>query len=98
MTSVVKITCLFAEARDNCTKVSGTPKDNHVVAFNDDLLNVCLQIDFKGTDAGNYSGAILKDFRYRVAFATNIPYVRQVAAHVNYDPYLQAYDPARRGK
>ena len=42
MTSVVKITRLFAEARNNCTKVAGTPNDDHVVAFKEDLLNACL--------------------------------------------------------
>ena len=42
MTPVVKITRLFAEARDNCTKVAGTPNNDHVVAFKEDLLNVCL--------------------------------------------------------
>ena len=83
MTSVAEITCLFAEARDNRTKVAGTPNDNHVAAFKEDLLNVCLQIAFEGTDAGNPSSAILKDARYRVAVATNTPYDRQVAAHVN---------------
>ena len=40
MTSVVKITRLFAEAHDNRTKVAGTPNDNHSVAFKEELLNV----------------------------------------------------------
>ena len=39
MTSVVKITHLFAEARDNRTKVIGTPNGEHVVTFKEDLLN-----------------------------------------------------------
>ena len=42
MTSIVKITRLFAEARDNGTKVAGTPNDDHIVAFKEDLLNVSL--------------------------------------------------------
>ena len=96
MTSVVKITRLLAEAGDSCTKVAGTPNDNHAVAFKEDLLNVCFQIAFKGTDAGDPSGAILEDARYRVAITTNIPYHRQVAARTNYDPDLKADDPARR--
>ena len=61
MTYVVKITCLFAEACDNCMKVADTPNDDHVVTFKEDLLNVCLQIAFKGTDDGNPSGAILEE-------------------------------------
>ena len=40
MTSVVKITRLFAEARKNRTKVAGTLNNDHVVAFKEDLLNV----------------------------------------------------------
>ena len=63
MTSVVEITRLFVEARENLTKVSGTPNDDHVVNFKEDLLNVCLQIAFKITNAGNPSGAILEDAR-----------------------------------
>ena len=63
MTSVVEITRLFAEVRENLTKVAGTPSDDHVVAFKEDLLNVCLQIAFEGTNAGNPSGAILEDSR-----------------------------------
>ena len=42
MTSVIDITRLFAEAHDNHTKFAGTPNDDHVVAFKEDLLNVCL--------------------------------------------------------
>ena len=61
MTSVVKITRLFSEARDNRTQVAGTPNDNHVVAFKEDLLNVCLQIAFEGTNSGDPSGAVFKD-------------------------------------
>ena len=61
MTSVVKITRLFAEAHDNQTKVASTPNDNHVVTFKEDLLNVCLQIAFEGTNSGDPSGAIFKD-------------------------------------
>ena len=98
MTSVVEITHLFPEARDNHTKVAGTPNDNHIVAFKEDLLNVCLQITFKDTDTGDPSSAILKYARYRFAVATNTPYDRQVAAHANYDPNLQADDPALRAK
>ena len=98
MTSVVNITRFFAEARNNHKKVAGTPNDDHVVAFKEDLLNVCLQIAFKGADAGESSGAILEDARYRVAFATNTPYDRQVAARVNYDPNLQADNPAHSAK
>ena len=98
MTSVVEITRLFAEARDNCTKVAGTSNGEHVVAFKEDLLNVCLQIAFKGADARNPSGAILEDARYRVAVATNVPYNRQVAARANYDPNRQSDDPVRHAK
>ena len=98
MTSVVKITRLFAEARDNCTKGTGTPNNNHAVAFKEDLLNVCLQIAFKGTNAGNPSGAILEDARYRVAVATNTPYGCQVVARANYDPNLQVDNPTRHAK
>ena len=98
MTSVVKITRLFAEARDNCTKGTGTPNNNHAVAFKEDLLNVCLQIAFEGPDAGNPSGAILEDARYWVAVVTNMPYDRQVAEHTNYNPNLQANYPTRRAK
>ena len=98
MTSTIKITCLFAETRDNRTKVTGTPNNDHVVAFKEDLLNVCLQIAFKGTNAGDPSGAILEDARYRVAIATNTPYDRQVATRANYDPDLQADNPVHRVK
>ena len=98
MTSVVEIIRLFAEARDNRTKVTGTSNDDHVVAFKEDLLNVCLQIAFKGTDASNPSGVILEDARYQVAVATNTPYNRQVAARANYDPDFQVENPARRAK
>ena len=52
MTSVVRITHLFAEARENCTKVAGTPNDDHFVAFKEYLQNLCLQITFEGTNAG----------------------------------------------
>ena len=83
MNSVVKITRLFAKARDNRTKVAGTPNDNHVFAFKEDLLNICLKISFECTDTGDPSSAILEDARYRVAVATNNPYDRQVAAHAN---------------
>ena len=98
MTSVVKITCLFAEARDNRTKVSVTPNDDHAVEFKEDLLNVCLQIDFEGTNAGNPSGTIHEGACYRVTVATNTSYNRQVAARANYNLYLQEDDPARRSK
>ena len=40
MTYVVKITCLFVEARNNRTKVAGTFNDDYVVTFKEDLLNV----------------------------------------------------------
>ena len=63
MTSVVEITRLFAEARNNRMKVAGTPNDDHVIAFKDDLLNICLQIAFEGTDAGDPSGTILEEPR-----------------------------------
>ena len=95
MTSVVKITRLFVETRNNRAKVAGTPNDDHVFALKEDLLNVCLKISFEGTDASNPSGAILEDARYRVAVATNAPYERQVVARANYDPDLQADNPAR---
>ena len=64
MTSVVKITRLFVETRNNRTKVAGTPNDDDVVTFKEDLLNVYFQIAFKGTNAGDPSGAILEDVRY----------------------------------
>ena len=98
MTSVVEITRLFADARDNHMKVAGTPNDDHVVASKEDLLNVCLQIAFEGTDAGDSSGAILEEARYGVAIMTNTPYDYQVAAHANYDPNLQEDDPTCRAK
>ena len=63
MTSSVKITRIFAEARKNQTKVVGTPNNEHVVTFKEDLLNICLQITFEGTNAGDPSGAILEDAR-----------------------------------
>ena len=63
MTSVVEITRLFAEAHKNCTKVSGTPNDDHIAALKEELLNVCLQIAFEGTDVSDPSRAILKDAR-----------------------------------
>ena len=98
MTSVIKITCLFAGARDNRTKVTNKPDDNHFIKFKEDLLNVYLQIAFKGTDAGNPSSAIFEDTRYQVAVATSTPYDCQVAAQANYDPDLQSDKPARRAK
>ena len=98
MTSVIKITCLFAGARDNRTKVTNKPNDNHFIKFKEDLLNVYLQIAFKGTDAGNPSSAIFEDTRYQVAVATSTPYDFQVAAQANYDPDLQSDKPARRAK
>ena len=98
MNYVIRITRLFAEARDNQTEVAGTPHEDHVVTFKEDLLNVCLQIAFEGTNAGNPSSDILKDARYQVAVMTNTPYDRQVATRANCDPNLQAYDPACRSK
>ena len=98
MTSVIDITRLFAEAHDNHTKFAGTPNDDHVVALKKDLLNVCLQIASKGTDAGDPSGAILKDTCYQVVIANNMPYNRQVAACAKYDPDLQADNPAFRAE
>ena len=98
MTYVVEIACLFAEARDNQTKVVGTPNDDHVVKFKEDLLNVCLHISFGDTDAVNPSGAILKDARYQVAVLTSTPYNRQVAARANYDPNLKVKYPALHAK
>ena len=79
-------------------KKKGTSKKHHVVTFKEDLLNVCPQIAFKGTDVGDPSGAILEDACYQVAVATNTPYDRQVALRANYDPDLQAENPARRAK
>ena len=98
MTSVVKITRLFAEACNNRMKVAGTPNKYHVVAFKEDLLKVCIQFAFKGTDVNDPSGAILEDACYWVAVVMNTPYNRRVAARANYDPDLQADDPARRSK
>ena len=98
MTSVVKITRLFAEARDNRTKVAGTPNNDHVVAFKEDLLNVCLQIASEGTDARNPSGTTLENAHYRAAVAMNTPYERQIAARANYDPDLQEDNIVRRSK
>ena len=98
MTSIVVITRLFAEARENCKKVAGTPNEEHVVAFKEDLLNICLYIAFEGTNASDPSGAILEDTRYQAAAATNTPYDRQVAARASYDPDLQADNPTRRSK
>ena len=83
MTSVVEITRLFAKARNNRKKVLGTPNDDHVVTFKEDLLNVCLQIAFEGTDTGDPSGAILEDARYQVAVTTNTPYGCKVAVRAN---------------
>ena len=96
MISVIEIPRLFAETRGNCTKVAGTPNDNHVVAFKEDLLSVCLQIAFKRTNADDPYGAILEDARYCVTITTNTSYNRQVAARANYDPGLQVDEPARR--
>ena len=76
----------------------GNPNDNHVFNFKEVLLNVCLQITFKGTDAGNPSVNILEDARYQVTVSTSTPYDRQVAAHANYDPNLKADDPTCRAK
>ena len=98
MTSVVEITRLFAKARNNRKKVLGTPNDDHVVTFKEDLLNVCLQIEFEGTDAGDPSGTILEEARYQVAVSTSTPYNRQVAARANYNPNCKTDDPARRAK
>ena len=98
MTSGLEITCLFAEAHENQTKVAGTPNDGHVVTFKDDLLNVCLQIACEGTNARDPSGAILNDARYQVAVAMNTLYECQVAARANYKPNIKADDPARRAK
>ena len=83
MTSVVEITRHFAEARDNQTKVAGTPNDNHIVMFKEDLLNVCLQIASERTNAGDSSGDILNDSRYQVTFATNTSYDRQITVRTN---------------
>ena len=88
MTSLVEITCLFAEACDNQTKITGTHNDDYVVTFKEDLLNVCIQIAFEGTNADNPSGAILEDACYQVAVTTNMSYDPQVAARANYDPLL----------
>ena len=98
MTSVVRITRLFAEARNNCMKVAGTLKYNHAVAFKEYLLNICLQIAFEGTNAGDPSGAILEDTCYRVTVASNTPYNRQVVARANFDPDLQSDAPVRHAK
>ena len=61
MTYVVEISRLFVKARNNHTEIAGTPNNDHVVAFKEDLLNVCLQIAFEGTDAGDPYGSILED-------------------------------------
>ena len=98
MTSVVDITRLFAEAHDNHTKVAGKPNNDHAVLFKEDLLNVCLQIAFKDTDAGDPSGAILEDAWYQVAIVMNTFYDCQVVAHANYDPDLQADDTVCQAK
>ena len=98
MTSVVKITRLFVEVHNNQTKVAGTPNDEHVVLFKEDLLNVCLQIACEGTNARDPSGAILNDARYQVAVAMNTLYECQVAARANYDRNPRVDDPARRAK
>ena len=93
MTSVVKLTRLFAEARDNRTKVSGTPNYDHIFTFKEDLLNVCLQIAFEGTNVGDPSVPILDYSRYQFDFLTTTTYDRHVAACVNCDPNLEADNP-----
>ena len=98
MTSAVEITCLFAETLNNHTKVAGTPNDNHVIAFKEYLLSVCLQIASKGTNTGNSSSAILEYARYQAAVVTNVPYDCHVAARANYDSKIQADNPALRSK
>ena len=102
MTSVVKITRLFAEARNNQKKFAGTHNNDHLIPFKEDLRNVCLQIASEGTGVGNPSGdpsvAILEDARYQVAVATSMPYDCQVAACTNYDPDLQSNDTASCSK
>ena len=42
-------------------RFQGIPNNVHVIVFKEDLLKVCLQIAFGGTDAGNPSDAILED-------------------------------------
>ena len=76
----------------------GTPNDDHVVTFKEDLLKVCLQIEFEGTDTSDPSGAILEDACYQVAVSTSTPYDRQVAARVNYNSNCKTDDPARRAE
>ena len=79
-------------------KKKGTSKKHHVVTFKEDLLNVCPQIAFKGTDVGDPSGASLEDACYQVAVSTSTPYDRQVAARVNYNSNCKTDDPARRAE
>ena len=71
---------------------------NHVINFKEDLLSVCLQISFEGTDYGDPSGAILEDACYQDAVSVSTLYDLQVAARANYDPNIKAKDPARRAK
>ena len=98
MPSIVKITRLFAEASNNRKKVSSTPNDDHVVNFKEELLSICLQIAFEGTDTSDPSAAIPGDARYQAAVSTSLPYDHQVAACANYDPNLEVEDPTRRAK
>ena len=46
MTSVDDIGRLFKAACDGHANVAGTPSEDDVISFKEDLLNMCLQIAF----------------------------------------------------
>ena len=94
MNSVIETTRLFVEACDNRKRVSGTPNDDHVVKLKEDLLNVCLQSLFEGTNASDPPGAILEVACYQVDVSKSTPRNRQIVVRANYDPNLKANNPA----
>ena len=83
MTPVNNISRLFKAARDSHAKVDGTPPDNDVISFKEDLFNVCLQIAFEGTDVSDPAGAILNDATYKRVNMTGTMYERKLAARKN---------------
>ena len=93
MTFVNKIVRLFKAARDRYAKVYGSPSNNNVISFKEYLLNVCLKIAFKRTDAGDPSGAILEDAHYKRVNMNRSLYKQQVATRKFYDNIIAFDDP-----
>ena len=98
MKYVNEIFRLFKAACNSHAKVDGTPSDDNAISLKEDLLNMCLQITFEGTDDGDLSGAIIEEARYKRVNMNGASYDRQLAARKNYNDSIAVNNNLRRAK